>query len=154
MTEYNEGKQKIDMVLFNMALEHLTRINRVLKMDTGHILLIGVAGSGKTLMTKLAAFTAGINFVGNRFNNVFSTRMVSVRFFRQSGCQMFSIIVSKGYGETSFKEDLKKLFLMVGVDNKPAVFFLTQSQVSDESIYVDTFKMFIYNNNNSERTRV
>jgi len=60
LTEYNEGKQKIDMVLFNMALEHLTRINRVLKMDTGHILLIGVAGSGKTLMTKLAAFTAGM----------------------------------------------------------------------------------------------
>jgi len=51
---------------------------------------------------------------------------------------MFSIIVSKGYSETSFKEDLKKLFLMVGVDNKSAVFFLTQSQVSDESIYTLT----------------
>lgn len=45
-----------------MALEHLTRIHRVLKMDTGHIMLIGVGGSGKTLMTRLAAFTAGIFF--------------------------------------------------------------------------------------------
>lgn len=45
-----------------MALEHLTRIHRVLKMDTGHIMLIGVGGSGKSLMTKLAAFTAGIMF--------------------------------------------------------------------------------------------
>jgi len=61
LTEYNEGKQQNDMVLFNMALEHLTRISRVLKMDNGHILLIGVAGCGKSLMTKLAAFTAGIN---------------------------------------------------------------------------------------------
>lgn len=60
MTEYNEGNQKIDMVLFNMALEHLTRIHRVLRMDTGHIMLIGVGGSGKALMTKLAAFTAGL----------------------------------------------------------------------------------------------
>lgn len=58
--EYNEGNQRIDMVLFNMALEHLTRIHRVLRMDTGHIMLIGVGGSGKALMTKLAAFTAGL----------------------------------------------------------------------------------------------
>lgn len=58
------------MVLFNMALEHLTRISRVLKMDTGHILLIGVAGSGKALMTKLAAFTAGmISYRKLIFNN-------------------------------------------------------------------------------------
>jgi len=62
LAEYNEQNQKIDMVLFNMALEHLTRIHRVLKMDTGHIMLIGVGGSGKSLMTKLAAFTAGIIF--------------------------------------------------------------------------------------------
>lgn len=53
------------MVLFDMALEHLTRIHRVLKMDTGHIMLIGVGGSGKTLMTRLAAFTAGIIFYYN-----------------------------------------------------------------------------------------
>jgi len=60
LAEYNEQNENIDMVLFNMALEHLTRIHRVLKMDTGHIMLIGVGGSGKALMTKLAAFTAGI----------------------------------------------------------------------------------------------
>jgi len=63
LAEYNEQNQKIDMVLFNMALEHLTRIHRVLKMDTGHIMLIGVGGSGKALMTKLAAFTAGMIFI-------------------------------------------------------------------------------------------
>lgn len=62
MAEYNEQNQKIDMVLFDMALEHLTRIHRVLKMDTGHIMLIGVGGSGKALMTKIASFTAGMIF--------------------------------------------------------------------------------------------
>lgn len=58
------------MVLFNMALEHLTRIHRVLKMDTGHIMLIGVGGSGKALMTKLAAFTAG-TIIENMFFNIY-----------------------------------------------------------------------------------
>lgn len=60
--EYNEGNEKVDMVLFDMALEHLTRIHRVLKMNSGHIMLIGVGGSGKSLMTKLATFTAGKQF--------------------------------------------------------------------------------------------
>lgn len=68
--EYNEQNEKIDMVLFNMALEHLTRIHRVLKMHTGHIMLIGVGGSGKALMTKLAAFTAGI-IINNMILNIF-----------------------------------------------------------------------------------
>eukprot|EP00102_Acyrthosiphon_pisum_P015188 XP_008185630.2 PREDICTED: dynein heavy chain 10, axonemal [Acyrthosiphon pisum] len=107
LEEYNEQNQKIDMVLFNMALENLTRIHRVLKMDTGHIMLIGVGGSGKALMTKLAAFTAG--------------------------CEIFSIVISKGYNEAAFKEDLKRLFLLLGVENKRLVFFLTQSQISEES---------------------
>jgi len=70
LAEYNEQNQKIDMVLFNMALEHLTRIHRVLKMDTGHIMLIGVGGSGKALMTKLAAFTAG-TIIENMFFNIY-----------------------------------------------------------------------------------
>lgn len=60
--EYNEVNEKMDVVLFNMALEHLTRIHRVLKMNSGHIMLIGVGGSGKAIMTKLAAFTAGKSF--------------------------------------------------------------------------------------------
>lgn len=68
--EYNEQNEQIDMVLFDMALEHLTRIHRVLKMDTGHIMLIGVGGSGKAMMTKLAAFTAGI-IINKMFLNIF-----------------------------------------------------------------------------------
>jgi len=53
-----------------MALEHLTRIHRVLRMDTGHIMLIGVGGSGKSLMTKLASFTAGTMFAKKTYNIV------------------------------------------------------------------------------------
>lgn len=52
------------------------------------------------------------------------------------GCEIFSIIISRGYNETAFKEDLKKLFMMLGVDNKRLVFFLTQTQISEESMYI------------------
>lgn len=47
---------------------------------------------------------------------------------------MFSIVLSRGYNETSFKDDLKKLFLMVGVEKITTVFFITQSQISEESM--------------------
>lgn len=132
MSEYNEENQRIDMVLFNMALEHLTRIYRVLRMDTGHIMLIGVGGSGKALMTKLAAFTASTNECFRKTMLCVSWKTFRVvRLF--PGCEIFSIILSRGYNEMSFKDDLKKLFTMVGVENKSTVFFLTQSQISEES---------------------
>ena len=61
MEEYNErGNNKLQLVLFDDALQHLTRIQRVLRMVQGHALLVGVGGSGKQSLTKLAAFTAGV----------------------------------------------------------------------------------------------
>lgn len=45
---------------------------------------------------------------------------------------MFQITLSRGYNEANFKEDLKKLYNLIGVDNKPTVFLFTTSQVADE----------------------
>jgi len=47
------------MILFNDALDHLIRIYRMIRMDRGHVLLIGSSGNGKKSLSKLAAFTSG-----------------------------------------------------------------------------------------------
>lgn len=60
------------------------------------------------------------------------------------GCEIFSIVISRGYNEAAFKEDLKKLFLLLGVENKRLVFFLTQSQISEESMYTTLMKYNMY----------
>ena len=58
----------------------------------GNALLVGVGGSGKQSLAKLAAFMAG--------------------------CEVFEITLTRGYDETMFREDLKQLYTLLGADNK------------------------------------
>ncbi|XP_067910592.1 dynein axonemal heavy chain 10 isoform X4 [Heterodontus francisci] len=106
LEEYNEFKAHMKLVLFDDALEHLTRIHRIIRMDRGHALLVGVGGSGKQSLTKLAAFTAN--------------------------CEIFEIVLSRGYGETNLRDDLKSLYLRLGIEDKPTVFLFTDAHVTEE----------------------
>lgn len=45
---------------------------------------------------------------------------------------MFEIALSRGYNEYLFKEDMKKLFYMLGVERKSMVFLFTAAQVVEE----------------------
>lgn len=45
---------------------------------------------------------------------------------------MFEIMLSRGYNEVAFREDLKSLFNQLGVEDKKLVFMFTASQVAEE----------------------
>lgn len=104
LQEYCERKQKMTLVLFEDCLEHLTRVHRTLRMNRGHVLLIGVGGCGKKCVTRLASFAAE--------------------------CEIFEITISRGYNESSFREDLKVLYNIAGVKRKKVVFLFTAAQVT------------------------
>ena len=59
LEEYNKQHNRLNLVLFDDVLEHLTRVHRVLHMHKGHIMMVGVGGSGKQSILRLAAFAAG-----------------------------------------------------------------------------------------------
>ena len=98
---YNLDHKPMQLVLFEMALEHLTRILRIIANPLGNALLIGVGGSGKQSLSKLAAFAAGYD--------------------------LFEITLTRGYGETEFKDNLKDLYRLLG--QKPVVFLFTDAHV-------------------------
>ena len=48
--------------------------------------------------------------------------------------QVFEITLSRGYGETEFREDLKQLYNKLGLENKKVVFLFTDAHVAQEGL--------------------
>lgn len=46
--------------------------------------------------------------------------------------QVFEITLSRGYNESNFRDDLKTLYLKLGIENKKTVFLFTDAHVAEE----------------------
>ncbi|KAL0236923.1 hypothetical protein PCE1_000320 [Barthelona sp. PCE] len=106
-----ESKQPLNLVLFKDAINHMCRIIRVLNQPQGNVLLIGVGGSGRKSLTRLASYIVDY--------------------------EIFEIEMKKNYSQKDFYDDLRELFSICGIENQPTVFLFSDTQVTDEVFLED-----------------
>ncbi|XP_075981520.1 dynein heavy chain at 62B [Anticarsia gemmatalis] len=108
LAEYNAmHKSKMNIVLFDYALEHLSKICRLLSMPSGNALLVGVGGSGRQSLTRLASTILGQN--------------------------TFQPEITKTYSIKDWQDDIKLVLRESGGLNKDTTFLFTENQIKEET---------------------
>jgi dynein heavy chain len=101
----------MNLVFFEDAVIHLCRIARVLLQKRGNAMCIGVSGSGKQSLTRLASF------------------------MYEYPCKQIKL--RKKYTSDDFRKDIKEHMLNAGCDGKQYTFLMTDTQIVNESFLED-----------------
>ena len=99
------------MLFRSDAVKHLLRISRLVEMPRGSGLLVGVGGSGKQSLTRLASYI--------------------------SNAMCFQITLTKSYGQAALLDDLRIMYRNAGHQRKPTVFLFTEAELKDE-VFLET----------------
>ncbi|KAJ8875197.1 hypothetical protein PR048_023092 [Dryococelus australis] len=108
--QYNDLVAAMNLVLFEDAINNVCRITRILESSRGNALLIGVGGSGKQSLSRLAAYICSLD--------------------------VFQLQLRKGYSTVDLRADLAQLYLRSGIKGQGSMFLMTDAQVAEERFLV------------------
>eukprot|EP01032_Pedospumella_encystans_P010301 gene10301-12053_t len=98
---FYEEELDVPLVIFDEVLDHVLRIDNVLRHPMGHLLLVGESGVGKTVLTRFVSWMNGLT--------------------------VFQIKANSKYTIEQFDEDLRGLFRRVGVEGEKICFIFDES---------------------------
>jgi dynein heavy chain, axonemal len=106
LAEYNESNASMDLVLFSQASHRVVRLARALSFPGGHAVMVGVGGSGKQSLARLAAHCAG--------------------------CETYQIQLTPGYAVAEFRADLLGLMQRCAARSARIALILTDANIVDD----------------------
>ena len=100
---FYEEELDVELVVFDEVLDHVLRIDRVLRQPLGHLLLVGDSGAGKTVLSKFCAWMNGLS--------------------------IFQIKLTKDYSIDDFDVDLREVMKRAGILEEKICFIFDESNV-------------------------
>jgi len=97
---FYEEELDVKLVIFDDVLEHVLRIDNILRQPMGHLLLVGESGAGKTVLSKFVSWMNGLS--------------------------IFQIKTNSRYTSEQFDEDLRTVMKRVGLQGEKVCFIFDE----------------------------
>ncbi|GLD93495.1 hypothetical protein PINS_up002087 [Pythium insidiosum] len=104
---FYEEELNVQLVVFDSVIDHVLRIDRVLRQPLGHLLLVGESGAGKTVLSRFVSW--------------------------MNGMSVFQIKLTSNYTLANFDDDLRVVLKRAGCDGEKICFIFDESNVLDSA---------------------
>eukprot|EP00927_Polykrikos_kofoidii_P026243 TRINITY_DN23401_c0_g4_i1.p1 TRINITY_DN23401_c0_g4~~TRINITY_DN23401_c0_g4_i1.p1 ORF type:complete len:2209 (-),score=513.79 TRINITY_DN23401_c0_g4_i1:103-6207(-) len=98
---FYEEELAVKLVIFDEVLDHIVRMDRVLRQPLGHLLLVGASGAGKTVLSKFVSW--------------------------MNGLKVYALKIGKGYDVVAFENDLRLVMKRAGCKKEKITFIFDES---------------------------
>jgi dynein heavy chain len=111
LKNYNAENPPLNIFIFQFSMEHILRICRAIRMNNSHMLLMGLGGSGKVSLCKLASVIMDVEY--------------------------YNLETRKNEKIDNWKDEIKKLLKRAGVNGIRVSLIVNDSYIAHEVCFED-----------------